>query len=104
MHLRRTIATAAVIGALATASAGMAAPAQAQPVITGGLVNVTIVDVIDDVTVTVRDINVALAAAVNIGANVCGVNAAVLAANFIQNGEATCTNEQTGQTVTIDQV
>jgi hypothetical protein len=72
--------------------------AHAQPVVTGGLVNVTIVDVIDDITVTIEDINVA--AAVAIAANVCDTNVNLLARQF-RAGDTTCTNPTDGATATI---
>ena len=99
MNIRRSIATVGAAGALATGSLFVAAPAQAAPpVVVGGLVNVVIVDAAD---VVIRDIDVALAAALNIGANVCGVNVAALAADFAQDGSAECTNDQTGRSVAI---
>ena len=101
MNVRRSIATVGAAGALATGSLFVASPAQAAPVFTGGLVNVTVVDALD---VEIRDVNVALGAAVAIAANVCGVNVAALAADFVQDGSATCENEQTGQEVTITQL
>ncbi len=62
-----------------------AAPALAQPIfITGGLVNVTIVDAVDVEDVTVQ---VPVAAA----ANICDVNAAVLIAAIEDRGSAECT-------------
>jgi hypothetical protein len=75
-------ATLAVTGLL------VAAPvASAQPVITGGLVNVVITDVIDDVTVVVQDINVTVPVAAQVIANVCGVQVpvAVLSTQVIAN-------------------
>jgi hypothetical protein len=81
------IRAAVCAGALALP---MAATSSAQgPVVTGGLVNVTVVDVIDDVTVVVRDINVSLGAALGIAANVCGVGVNVLATQ-LESGTATC--------------
>ena len=56
---------------------GAAAPASAQPVITGGLVNITIVDVLNN-----NDVNVQVP--IGIAANVCGVQANVLARGGIQ--------------------
>ena len=69
-------------------------------------VNVQITEVIDDVTVVVKDINVAVAAAANILANVCGNNigvAALIAALAQAGGVAPCTNDATGQTLTLTQ-
>ena len=86
----------------AALAAGALAPASAQPVITGGLVNVVVTDVIDDVTVTLQDINVSVGAALGIAANVCGVGVNVLAQQL--PGPVSCTSDSSGQTVTIDQV
>jgi hypothetical protein len=65
-------------------AAGLAAPtASAQPVVTGGLINVTLVDVLS------HD-NIAVQVPVGIAANVCDVNAAVLLAAVRDTGSATC--------------
>ena len=101
MNIRRSIATVGAAGALAAGSLFVASPAQAAPVFTGGLVNVTIVDAVD---VVITDVNVGIGAALAVAANVCGANVAVLAADFVQDGSATCENEQTGQEVTITQL
>lgn len=87
----------------AALAVGALAPASAQPIVTGGLVNVVVTDVIDDVTVTVQDINVGLGAALGLAANICDVNVNVLAEQ-LRTGEATCENTVTDQTVTISQV
>lgn len=87
----------------AALTAGALAPAQAAPLITGGVVNVTVTDVLNDVTVTVQDINVGVAAALGLAANVCDVNVNVLAQQF-RNGSATCENAVTDQTATISQI
>lgn len=97
---------AAGIAGLAMAAGGTlatTAPAQAQPLVTGGLVNVTVTDVIDDVTVVVRDVNVSLGAALGIAANVCDVNVNVLAEQ-LRRGGATCTSDASGETVDISQI
>ena len=60
-----------------------AAPALAQPIFAGGLVNVIIVDAVDVEDVTVQ---VPVAAA----ANICDVNAAVLIAAIEDTGSAEC--------------
>jgi hypothetical protein len=69
-----------------------------------GLVNVAVFEVIDDVTVVVEDVNVNVAVAANIAANVCGVTVpvAVLAEQVLGgSGEFTCTNEIGDSGVTI---
>ena len=63
---------------------GVAAPAQAAPVVTGGLVNVTIVDAVDILRVTVR-------LPVAVAANVCDVDVAILLAAIQDTGTANCT-------------
>ncbi len=60
-----------------------AMPAMAAPVITGGLVNVTIVDAVDVNNNTVQ-------LPIGIAANVCDVNVAVLVAEFQDTGSADC--------------
>jgi hypothetical protein len=65
-------------------AAGIAVPsAGAAPVVTGGLINVTLVDVLshDEIAVQVP---------VGIAANVCDVNAAVLLAAVRDTGSSTC--------------
>jgi hypothetical protein len=67
----------ATLFATALLTVGAAAPASAQPVVTGGLVNVTIVDAID-----LTNVNVQIP--IGVAANVCGVQANVLARGGIQ--------------------
>jgi hypothetical protein len=73
---------------------GAAAPASAQPVVTGGVINITIVDLIDGDVLSNNNVGVGVAA--NVAANVCpalDLNAAVLARQFVAGGddEITCT-------------
>lgn len=103
MQIRRTAAALTSAAALSVTGVAMATPASAAPVFTGGLVNVTVTDVVDDVTVVVQDINVGVGAALGIAANVCDVNVNVLAQQF-RDGAAECTSDATGQTVTLDQI
>jgi hypothetical protein len=84
-------------------SLAMSTPAQAAPLVTGGVVNVTVTDVVDDVTVTVQDVNVGVGAALNIAANVCDVNVNVLAEQ-LRDGSTTCENATNDQTVAITQL
>jgi hypothetical protein len=97
--MRKLVATLFLTGALAV---GATAPAaSAQPVITGGLVNITVVDVLNNNTVTLdRTVNVALA--LGIAANVCDVTVGVLAQQ-LNTGSATCQNTLDGFTATITQ-
>ena len=88
MDIKKKLVTLSAAGAMTLAGFGVAPPAQAAPVITGGLVNVTITDVNllneNDVVVTALN-GVTLAVA----ANVCGVAVGVLATD-LQDGDATC--------------
>ena len=80
--------------------AGFAAPASAHgPIVTGGLVNVTVVDVLNNNEI-LSDNNVNLGVALNLAANVCDVNVNVLAVQ-LRDGGATCTTGE--QTATITQ-
>lgn len=95
---------ASALTAVAFGSTIATAPAaSAAPLVTGGLVNVTVTDVVDDVTVVVQDVNVGLGAALGVAANVCDVNVNVLARQ-VRNGGATCTSDASGQTVNISQL
>ena len=87
------------IGAALAFAAPTTAEAQG-PVVTGGLVNVTIVDLAD---VTLQDINIGVGAALALAANVCDVNVLVLVADF-EDGSATCTNTVSGTEVTLTQL
>lgn len=98
---------AAVATVATTGSMLVTAPsASAAPLVTGGLVNVTVTDVqvIDDVTVILEDVNVVtLGAALGIAANVCDVGVNVLAQQ-LKSGGATCTSDATGQTVDVSRL
>lgn len=91
-HLKRSILVLGLTGALGM---GLVPSAQAQQ---AGLVNVNI----EDVSVVLQDLVDAnlviqnVAVPIGIAANVCDVNAAVLAAAIVDTGEANCTasNEQ----------
>jgi len=78
--IRKLVATTFATALMAF---GIAAPASAQPVVTGGLNNVTLVDVLS------HD-NIAVQVPVGVAANVCDVNAAVLLAAVRDTGSATC--------------
>ncbi|SFU02439.1 hypothetical protein SAMN05660657_04826 [Geodermatophilus amargosae] len=66
MQIRRTAVTLASVAALGIGGVALAAPASAQPIFTGGLVNVNI-----------EDVNVQIP--IGVAANVCGVTVAVIA-------------------------
>ncbi len=72
------------------------APALAQPLITGGLVNVTVNDVLNDN-------RVGIGVAAGIAAQVCGLTAqvGVIAQQVARTGAFECTNEATGDSVVI---
>ena len=79
--VRAACASLVLLAPMATATSAQG------PIITGGLVNVTITDLIDDIVI--RDINVNVNAAVQIAANVCNVAVGVIAQDLL-DGDATC--------------
>ncbi len=83
---RRTRRFAALVAAGTLSAGAAAAPAASAqgPILTGGLVNVTIIDLVD-----VEDVTVQLPIA--IAANVCDVDVNVLAADLADDGTANCT-------------
>ena len=86
--IKKMIRAAVCAGALAIAIPGTTS-AQG-PVITGGLVNVTVVDLLDTGDITIlQDVNVSVGAAVALAANVCGVGVNVLATQ-LGSGVAKC--------------
>ncbi len=97
-YAKKTIVT---LFAGAAVMVGTAAPAEAQPLVTGGLVNITVTDVIDGDVLSNN--NVALGVALGLAANICDVNVNVLAVQ-LRNGGATCTSTASGQRVDISQV
>ena len=98
--MRKLFATMFLTCALAV---GATAPmAGAAPVITGGLVNITVVDVLNHNTVTLDRV-VNIAAAINIAANVCDTSVAVLATIYDPNTGLSCTSTIDGGTAVISQ-
>jgi len=95
MNIKTRIATVAIAGALAFGGAAATTPAQAAPVVTGGLVNVTITDVLNDNQVQV-------AVPINVAAAICGVSVNVLATALAPTGTQTfnCPVSTGDQTVT----
>jgi hypothetical protein len=91
--MNRLIKRAAVAATFAGALAVPATAASAAPLITGGLVNVTIVDVLSGNQVTAQ-------VPVTVAANICDVTVAVLVQD-LQDGTADCTNDQ--QVITVSQ-
>ena len=100
--MRRKIAAAlAVTGALAVPAA---AEAQGPPVVIGGgLVNVQVVDVIDDIVIS--DNNVGVGVAAGVAAQVCGteVQVGVLSQLLARGGQFACDNDAGTQEVVITQ-
>jgi hypothetical protein len=88
-RIKRAATAAAIAGALAIPAA---APASAQPVITGGLVNVTIVDLISLEQTSVQ-------VPITVAATICDVTVAVLAQD-LRDGRADCSTETEQITVT----
>ncbi len=86
---KRLIAGAVAASALSLGAMTEMAAAQG-PVITGGLVNVTITDAVDVGDVTVQ---VPVSAAVNL----CDIDVNVLAADLADDGEANCTATATSR-------
>lgn len=84
------------IVALAFAFGLSGAAALAQPLITGGLVNVTVNDVLNEN-------RVGIGVAAGIAAQVCGLTAqvGVIARQIARTGGYECTNEATGDSVVI---
>ena len=103
MNIRRSIATVGAAGALAAGSLFLASPAQAAPVVTGGLVNVTITDVsiLDENDVTVAALN---GVTLQVAAEVCGVAVNALAVDLGPDGEATCDISQDSDSTTTTTV
>jgi hypothetical protein len=76
LKTRKLVASLSAAGLFAF---GAAAPASAQPIITGGLINVT-----------VNDVNVGVQVPIGIAANVCDLNVAALVAAIHDEGDSTC--------------
>jgi hypothetical protein len=83
--IRRAAGTLASVAALGFGGVALAAPAGAAPVVTGGLVNVTLVDVVD-----VNDNNISVQVPIGVAANVCNVSVALVFA-AAGNDDAVCT-------------
>ena len=108
-EVKKRIAAASMAALMLTAGTAVSPVAAQQGNANGqaGLVNVNVqvTDVIDDVTVTVQDINVAVAAAANIVAQVCGttVGVAALIAETDQGGVFHCDSEDLTSGVDVTQ-
>lgn len=98
--MKKLIASLGLGAALAFAAPQVT---EAQPVVTGGLVNVTITNVANNNEI-VKNVNIAVPinAALNLAANICGVSVNVLSAALLSpQGTANCQNTQTGRAVTL---
>ena len=97
---KRTLAALATTGTLTLAPA---VPAMASPVVTGGLVNVTVTNLLNNDTILSQN-NVGVGVAAQIAANVCGVSVGVLASAVGQGAPVDCTNPTGDTGVTITQL
>ena len=88
---KRALVGATFAGALALP---MSLPADASPVITGGLVNVTVTDVLSGNKVTAQ-------VPIDVAANICDVDVAVLSTDLM-DGTANCSNTQ--KVITVSQI
>jgi hypothetical protein len=93
-RIRSAIAATTLAGGLAFGGFALSTTASAQ-VVTGGLVNVTITNVLNNN-------KVAVAIPINAAANICGVNVVVLAQQ-LTSGPVTCQSQSGNQTLTISQ-
>src|SRR3954470_10389187 len=100
--LARTKVTAAIFSLLVFGGGYWTQPVAAQPNNQRGLVNVAVYDLVNDVTVTIQDIAVGVAA--NIAANVCGVPVSVAVLGPAGSaGTYSCSNGDNPAGVTISQ-
>lgn len=75
----------------------MAVPATAQPVVTGGLVNITVTNIETGDILSENEVNLGVALA--LAANICDVNVNVLAVQ-LREGGAECESETERVTIT----
>jgi hypothetical protein len=83
MNVRRTAASLVSVAVLGAGGVALASPASAQPVFTGGLVNITVTNVLNNNQVAVQ-------VPIGVAANVCGVSVNVLSA-LAATGPVDCT-------------
>jgi|tagenome__1003787_1003787.scaffolds.fasta_scaffold20259433_1 hypothetical protein len=102
MLRKKFAATLAVAGALALPVGAEAAPPPV--VVGGGLVNVQVVDVLNNVDI-LNNNNVGIGVAAGVAAQVCGLTAQVgiIAQQVARTGAFTCTNDAGTQQVNITQ-
>lgn len=94
--LRKTFAATVLAGGLATGGMSIAGAASAQPVITGGLVNVTVTNLLNNNQVAVQ-------IPVSAAADICGLNVVVLAQD-LGSGPVTCASRSGNQSLSISQI
>jgi hypothetical protein len=102
LRVRKWIAATALSGGLAlgvAAPVALSSPAGAQPVFTGGLVNVTITNLLNNNTV-----QVGAQIPIEVAANICGVDVSVLSNQFLSGPVATCETRQGNQMLSLTQV
>ena len=101
MNIKTRAAAIGATGVMTLSGLAVAAPAQAAPVITGGLVNVTItdVDLLNNVAVTALN-----GVTLQVAAQVCGVSVNVLAADLAPDGFAVCDVDQDSDSTTTTTV
>lgn len=100
MYFTTRTALATVVAGLVLAG-GAIAPAQAAPVVTGGLVNVTVtdVDLLNNVSVTALN-----GVTLKVAAEICGVTVNALATDLGPDGEAVCDITQDSDSTTTTTV
>ncbi len=99
-RIKRAVTTAAVAGGMALAPT---VPALAQgPVVTGGLVNVTVTNLLNNDTILSNN-NVGVGVAAGVAANVCGVAVNVISTELASGQNVNCTNPGQTERVLITQ-
>lgn len=94
-RIRRIVAGGALALGLAGGMTGaLAATASASPVVTGGLVNVTITNLLNNNTVAVQ-------IPINAAANICNVQVPVISTVVNSGGTYTCTARSGAQSLSI---
>jgi hypothetical protein len=102
MRIRKWIAATVLSGGLAMgvgAPVALSSPAGAQPVFTGGLVNITVSNVLNN-----NDVQVAAVVPIEVAATICGVDVSVLSTQIGQQGFAVCETRGGNQEVRVTQV
>lgn len=90
---RYAAVSASLMGALGV-GLGVAAPAVAAPVVTGGLVNVTVTNLLNNNQVAIQ-------IPVNAAANICGVTVDAITSGTSNGNTFTCTSRSGNQQLSI---